>query len=155
MVSLRIAFSLPVVAALMYPAVGGYAAEAAPEKASFAWITDVDTGWRIARENQRPLLLFLSMDGCSHCQKMKRTTLKDKAVQHDLQAAFVSVSVNSKDAPELVKLLKVRYYPTTVVIQPTGEVIESIQGYQTATQLRKRLNTTLRQAAVRDGRVRR
>ncbi len=108
---------------------------------------DLAAAWETAREQQRPLLLFVTMDGCAHCQKMKQTTLRDKEVQSDLQARFVPVALNVKDEPELVKILRLRLFPAMVVIQPNGDVLESISGYQTPKQLREKLSSTARQAS--------
>jgi hypothetical protein len=41
----------------------------------------------------------------------------------------------------------VRTFPTLVVIQPNGDVVESISGYQTPKQLREKLAPIVRQAA--------
>ena len=107
---------------------------------------------RTSLETERPLLVFVTMDDCMFCQKMKKTTLLDRQVMSDLQTRFVPVAVNVKDHPDFIKLLTVKSFPTTVVILNNGDVIESITGFQTPTQLHKRLVTTLRQAA-REGRA--
>jgi thioredoxin-related protein len=123
------------------------AKEPARTSAGLKWTGDLEAAWDASREQQRPLLLFVTMDGCAHCQKMKQTTLRDKDVQQDVQALFIPVAVNEKDAPELVKKLRLRLFPALVVIQPDGEVLESLSGYQTPKQLREKLAPTVRQAA--------
>jgi thioredoxin-related protein len=117
------------------------------EEEGVAWSGSLVTAWRAARDQQRPLLLFVTMDTCVHCQKMKQTTLKDAAVQSDLKGRFIPVALNVKDEPEFIKTLRVRSFPTLVVIQPNGDVVESISGYQTPKQLRDKLAPIVRQAA--------
>lgn len=123
----------------------GWTADA-PKTASGPWHSDLKTAWETASAQERPLLVFLTTDGCAYCQKMKQTTLRDKGVQADLSARFIPVVLNSKDEPDLVKMLKIRVYPSVVVIEPSGDVVESISGYQTAKQLREKLAPKTRQA---------
>ena len=123
------------------------AKEPAKADTGLKWTGDLATAWETAREQQRPLLLFVTMDGCPHCQKMKQTTLRDKDVQSDLQSGFIPVALNVKDEPELAKKLRLRLFPALVVIQPDGNVLESIGGYQTPKQLREKLSATIRQAS--------
>ncbi len=97
------------------------AADAVSKEGEIAWSGSLTTAWRAAREQQRPLLLFVTMDTCVHCQKMKQTTLKDAAVQSDLKERFIPVALNVKDEPEFI--------------------------YQTPKQLREKLAPIVRQAA--------
>jgi thioredoxin-related protein len=113
------------------------------------WSGDLKTAWEVASDQQRPLLVFVTMDGCSHCQRMKQTTLRDKAVQGDLKSGFVLVALNVKDEPEFIKILRIQTFPAMVVIQPNGDVVESISGYQTPKQLREKLSSTTRQASLK------
>jgi thioredoxin-related protein len=114
----------------------------------FKWSGDLKAAWEVASEQQRPLLVFVTMDGCPHCQKMKQTTLRDKSVQRDLKSRFVTVALNLKDEPDFIGILRIRTFPAMVVIQPNGDVLESISGYQTPKQLREKLLSTARQASL-------
>jgi thioredoxin-related protein len=145
--NMRFWMGVPLVVLLLASGEIGNAAEKAKDKANVQWRPDLKTAWKDAREHQRPLLLLLTMDDCTHCLKMQRTTLQDKTVQGDLKTRFVPVALNIKDAPELVKLLRIRTLPTLVVIRPNGDVVDSIRGYQTPKQLRERLITSVRHAS--------
>ncbi len=138
---------LSVVVVLLAVAATAHAADRSRGRHKLNWDQDVRQAWKSAHTADRPLLMFLTMDGCLYCQKMKKTTLQDRHVVNDLQSQFVSVALNIKDAPDLVEQLKVKSFPTTVIIQTNGDVIESISGYQTPSQLRQRLHATLRQVA--------
>ncbi len=132
---------------LLVLSAAGSAAEPASTRESIAWNQDVRTAWQTSIELHRPLLVFITMDDCMYCQKMKKTTLLDRQVVSALRTEFVPVAVNVKDQPELVKRLLVKSYPTTVIILNNGDVIDFIAGYQSAKQLHERLVSTLRQAA--------
>ncbi len=133
----------------------GSASEPSRGSHSLNWEQDIRSAWQLAVKADRPMLVFLTMDDCIYCKKMKRTTLRDRQVVRDLQSQFVSVTLNVKDAPDLVKLLKVKSFPTTVIIETNGDVVESIAGFQSVKQLRERLHKTLRQVAQQRGAARR
>ncbi len=139
--------SSPLIVILAALAAVSQAANKPHSNSALEWDQDVRTAWKSALQANRPLLLFVTMDGCLYCQKMKQTTLLDRQVVRDLQTQFVPVAVNVKDQPELIKLLLVKSFPTTVIIETNGDVMESISGYQTPKQLRDRLRSTLRQVA--------
>jgi thioredoxin-related protein len=122
---------------------------------SLQWQGDVREAWQLAQKSDRPLLVFITMDSCLYCEKMKKTTLRDRFVVRDVHSAFVPVTVNLKDVPDLVELLMVKSFPTTVVIHTNGDVIESMSGYQTSRQLRQRLQASLRVVAREQGDFRR
>ena len=151
MVNKQIGIYLPVVIILLASSTIAGAAERTRGHQTVRWDRDVRVAWQSALSTDRPLLMFLTMDGCLYCQKMKKTTLQDRFVVHDLQSEFVPVALNVKDAPDLVERLQVKSFPTTVIIQTNGDVVESISGYQTPRQLRQRLHATLRQVARERG----
>ena len=107
MLNTRFWQGMPIVMIVLASAIFGHAAERKNGESGLSWDHNLKTAWRAARDQQRPLLLFLTIDGCAHCQKMKQTTLQDKHVQNDLQSHFVPVSLNASEEPEFVKLLQV------------------------------------------------
>jgi len=111
------------------------------------WDRDVRAVWQTARRTDRPMLVFVTMDSCLYCQKMKKTTLDDRDVIRDLRMHFEPVVLHVKDAPDLVQLLGIKSLPTTVIVLTNGDVVELLSGYQTARQLRQRLHATLRLVA--------
>lgn len=68
--------------------------EPAKPRTELQWTADLTAAREAARKQQRPLLLFVTMDGCVHCQKMKQTTLRDRDLQRELQAEFIPVMFN-------------------------------------------------------------
>ena len=114
---------------------------------SLKWSKDMKTAWKTAKEKEQPLLLFVSSANCAYCQRMKKQTLQDESIVKQVSEGFIAVKVDAKEDPELLKKLRVRLLPTTVILKPNGAVVESIRGFQTAEQLRKRLLSTERTAA--------
>ncbi len=113
-------------------------------KTGIRWQTDYRQAQRIRAEQQRPMLIFVTMDSCHHCHKMLATTYKDPIVANSVSRAFVATVVNSADQPELARALGVRIYPTTFLVGPDNRVVDRMEGYQAAGQFRKRLDLATR-----------
>jgi protein disulfide-isomerase len=119
----------------------------ATDAETLQWSKDVKTAWKDAREKEQPLLLFVSSSNCVYCERMKKRTLHDQSIVEHVSKSFIAVNVDAKAESELIKRLRVRMLPTTVIIKPNGAVIDTIRGYQNAEQFRKRLLSTERTAA--------
>ncbi len=122
------------------------AASASVQAEPLVWNEDMQVAWKNAQEKGQPLLLFVSTEHCSYCERMKRQTFQDKTVIKHVSEGFVAVAVDAEKQSELVKKLRVRLLPTTVIVDVEGRVVDSIRGFQTAEQLHKRLMSTLRTA---------
>ncbi len=107
------------------------------------WHHDAKQAWQLAREQQRPMLLYFTMSGCVYCRKMEHVTLADASVARDIRDRFVAVHVTAEQNASLIRSLKVRSFPTTVIISPRAGVIDHISGYVTPEQLRSRLQAAL------------
>ena len=138
---------MPILLVLFAVTTAASAADRAQGRNSIPWNRDVKAAWKLALEHQRPLLLFVTTDGCVHCRRMKQTTFKDRGVVNDLRDRFIVVAVKAKQEPELLRRLKIKSVPTTVIILTNGDVIDSISGFQTPKQLRERLLSTYKQAS--------
>lgn len=112
---------------------------AADEPASIAWHRDLDQAWQAVQESRRPLLLFVTMEGCHYCHKMARETFRDPEVMADVKHAYVAATTSKSEQRELVRRLHIRAYPTTLIISPSGEVTRSIRGFAGPQQLQQAL----------------
>lgn len=108
--------------------------------ASVRWEPDFRTGVQQSLQSGLPLLVQVSADWCGYCQKMKRDTLVDPTVMRDLNRGFVTVMLDADANRELVQQLNVKSLPSTLVILPSGRVVEHLSGYQSATALQTMLN---------------
>lgn len=103
------------------------------------WQRDLASAWKISQQTGRPLVLFVTMDGCYFCDKMALETYRDPTVRRELSARFVPAVVDSDRYPALVRKLNVEVFPTTVIISPQARVLESFPGYVDAGKFRNRL----------------
>jgi protein disulfide-isomerase len=107
------------------------------------WKTNHQEAWRSAQIEHRPMLLYISSDNCVYCKKMVHDTLSDKSVAARIQGEFVPVNVAAEDNRLLVRKLRVKSYPTTVIISPRSVVLDYISGYVSADELKLRLTTAV------------
>jgi len=112
----------------------------AEKNRSIDWQSDLAQASRLTKEQRRPLLMFITMDGCHYCSKMKSRAYTDTDVVRELSSNFVPVRVNGPKHPKLIKKLRVRIYPTTVILSPENRVISQISGYAEAHVLRSKMN---------------
>ncbi len=89
----------------------------------------VDEAWQAATKARRPMLLFISSENCPHCVRMEKETYSNPQIAAALAANCETVSVMMEDNPELIKRLRVRAYPTTIVVAPNGKELVRVQGF--------------------------
>lgn len=105
------------------------------QAATIDWRRQVNDAVTEATKSGRPILVSISTDWCHFCKKMDRETLSDSRVANHVQKCFVPLKLDGDQNKELVRLLGVRSYPTTVILSPKMEVVTKLTGFQTADQL--------------------
>ena len=136
----RLPFGLMLIVAATVPLVEASLAVAeGPEMAAaIFWRDKVNDAWKNVRAD-RPLLLYVTLDGCGYCRKMENHTYTDPRVIEDITGRFVAARIDRQSDPKLVKQLGIRIYPTTFIINHESKVIDAISGYVSPEQLRTRL----------------
>ena len=107
------------------------------------WHVDLAETWKSTREIGRPMLLFVTVEKCAYCAKMKNGTYNDESVVSAVKDTFVPAQVDGRHFEELVDRLEICIYPTTVIISPDHEVLDRVNGYVSAKVLQARLATVL------------
>ena len=105
------------------------------------WHHDARQAWAAARTEHRPLLLYFTTEGCVYCRKMQHETLEDAIVADTIRETFVAAQLHAKENRSLVRSLRIRVYPTTVILSPDSGVIDYIPGYVAAEPLLARLRS--------------
>ena len=105
--------------------------------------TSYPAAWTAAQKNNRPILVYATSPGCAHCVKMLGDTYRAPQVKGFLNDSFETVYVDRMEQPELAAKLKIRYYPTTIVVGPNNKVIDVIEGYVDSMTFARRLQTTV------------
>jgi thiol-disulfide isomerase/thioredoxin len=104
----------------------------------------VDDAIRLAREQDRVLLLYFTTDWCVPCQAMKRTTWVDPDVIAWLGEHTVAILIDGDRRPADVRRYQVSAYPTLIAIRD-GEEFDRVEAFVSA----EGLLTWLR--PIRDG----
>ena len=97
-------------------------------------------------EQKKPLLVMFTTDGCVYCDKMLQQTYSHPAVERMLLARTETVMAHTRDNAELVQKLGVRGFPTTLLVSPTGEVLQVSPGFVTPKEFMERFGNRAGQA---------
>lgn len=90
---------------------------------------DVDAAWAAAQKSGRPLLVFVTAADCFFCKKMVRQTLSHPQIALANNQRFETTLLHQDDRPELVEQLGVKAFPTTLVVAPSGSVVDGLRGF--------------------------
>jgi len=109
-----------------------------------SWFTSYEEGTQAAKEQQKPMLVFMNKPGCGSCAYMKENVFTDPSVVKYLNNNYISISldIHTNDAP---KDLQVKVTPVFYFLKADGsEAQEKLLGGKTAPfflKLLKQANT--------------
>jgi thiol:disulfide interchange protein len=106
-----------------------------------AWQGDVDAAFAAARAASKPVLVDLYADWCGWCKVMERRTFPDPAFR-DFAAGLVLLRVDVEDGgagSELAARYETFTLPTLLLLEPSGALVGSVEGFVEAPQLVQRL----------------
>jgi len=101
--------------------------------------TSYPEAWTAAQKSNRPILLYVTMPGCPHCEKMMEETYHFPVVEQMVSESFESLRVSRQTHAKLVKSLNVKWYPTTVLVGANNKIVDVIEGYVDAKDFQQRL----------------
>ena len=96
--------------------------------ADIPWQKDIPTAMKMAKEQNKKVMLYVEGRHCGWCTKMKRRTLANAEVQQKLNS-FILVKVFKENAKAIKNLPQVRFVPTVFFLTPQKEIIETVTGY--------------------------
>lgn len=100
-----------------------------------------DEGLRFATESNQPIYIFIKSRGCGWCRKMEQETFTDPEVKQALSNLIpivlqgdsrrtVSYKGRSYSEAQLVReVFGVRGFPTSIFLEPNGDIIGGLPGY--------------------------
>lgn len=88
-----------------------------------AWREWNDESFRLAQEQDRPVLLDISAVWCHWCHVMDQTSYSDPSVVDLIQRYFVPVRVDNDRRPDINERYNMGGWPTTAFLTPGGDVI--------------------------------
>ena len=99
------------------------------------WETDLRDAAALARNTGRPLLVQVSAEWCTHCERMKADTYTDTRIRRLLSEQFIPVAVDADDQRKFMQQMGIRSLPTTLIVAPDLKILERLQGFQSASSL--------------------
>ena len=111
------------------------------------WKTDYTKAHQQRISENRPMLVFITMDGCHFCERMMKTTYADSEVARQIQSDFVPTYIDGERQNELARQFRVRVFPTTYLIAADNRVVDRIEGYISADDFKSRIRNAVNASA--------
>jgi uncharacterized protein YyaL (SSP411 family) len=108
----------------------------------FRW-TSYPAAWTAAQKTNRPILLYVTSTQCPHCVRMLSDTYRLPTIQATVTNSFETLYVERSSQPKLVEKLRIRLFPTTMVVGPNNKVIDVMEGYMSPDVFARRLQVNL------------
>jgi thioredoxin-related protein len=107
------------------------------------WRTDFDKAMLEAKESSKPIFIDVYADWCEWCHKLDKEVYSDPAFIKYI-ASYIPVKINAednKDGTKLAEKYDVDGFPTLLVTDPNGNLINRIGGYVSSNELIRSLTT--------------
>lgn len=89
----------------------------------------VETAWKSASQAHRPLIVLFTADRCPHCDRMVVETFADPRVRTLVVPRAETALAHDQTDRELIAKLRVRAFPTTLVVSDQGMIVDVVEGY--------------------------
>jgi thiol-disulfide isomerase/thioredoxin len=115
-------------------------AHAAPEKkkkpsSQLVWLHNLDAATALAKANHKMVMVDFYTSWCGPCKLMDRQTYSNPEIAECLNDGFVPVKIeadNAKYGEAIATKYGITGYPTMLVLDARGEVVDKIRGYAEA-----------------------
>jgi thioredoxin-related protein len=97
-------------------------------RTDIAWSRSFEAGMAQARRSREAMLISFQAPDCGWCEKLDAETFTDPLVI-DLSRRFICVRVDAEVDTVLLARYAVTAFPTTLVLDPQGQVLARIPGY--------------------------
>lgn len=88
----------------------------------------------LAKETGKPILIDVSTDWCGYCKKMKKNVYTDTDVISKVTNDYIPLALNGEKGEGIafVKKHRISGYPTQIILDKEGKVINRHVGYTNA-----------------------
>lgn len=87
------------------------------------WLESEDDVFRKAREQDRPVMLFLAAFWCRYCQRMDEGAFSDRENMALLNAYFVALRIENSKRPDVDARYNLNGWPTIAFLTPNGKLL--------------------------------
>lgn len=120
--------------------------KATAQPTAVKWVTKLDEALKLAKSQNKPVLVDFAAEWCGPCQRMLNGTYKDPAVVKK-SASFIMVLIDIDQQQAVARKHNVEAVPTMLFLRPDGAQISRAVGYKDAKQLIEMMDAALRVAA--------
>jgi uncharacterized protein YyaL (SSP411 family) len=106
---------------------------------SIKWYS-YNEGMHAGRTEKKAVFLHFYADWCGYCRKMAKESFQDPIIISYLNENFISIRVNYDKEGDIATYYGIRAVPSTWILAPTGESINTITGYMRPQALLSMLN---------------
>lgn len=100
--------------------------------------------FKIAKRENKAVMLYFHFDGCGACHKMENTAFKDRKVVEFFNKNFVSFDINTRGSGmKTNKLYNIRLHPTFILYDVAGNEIHRMVGLFTPEEFYKQASEAL------------
>ena len=104
------------------------AAFAGAQQPAIRWETTLENAQRQAGQANRLVMIYFWAPWCTVCQRMEAEVLSQPSVAGVVAANYVAVKVNADYFPTTAQRYGVSGLPTTVIITPQGQAVDTVRG---------------------------
>ncbi len=87
------------------------------------WTESEDDAFRKAREQDRPVMLFLAAFWCRYCQRMDEGAFSDRENMALLNAYFIALRIENAKRPDIDARYNLNGWPTIAFLTPNGKLL--------------------------------
>lgn len=87
------------------------------------WVQNVDQALRLARSQQRPILIHFFGDNCPPCKMLDKKAFRDTGLIQAMNQELIAVRINADEDRDVASRYKVNRWPTDVYLYPNGDEI--------------------------------
>ncbi len=81
-----------------------------------------------AKEEKKLLLIEISKQNCIYCKALDREVFQNPKNLKEIKKEYVILRLQ-REKDSIPSFLKVKFYPTTYILNPKGSIIDEIPGY--------------------------
>ena len=87
------------------------------------WCEDENDAFQKAREQDRPVMLFLAAFWCRYCQRMDEEAFSERENMALLNAYFIALRVENAKRPDIDARYNLNGWPTLAFLAPNGKLL--------------------------------